>query len=180
MQVALVAAVVGVLAGYARGGRLRHLGERPVRLWALLVVGALLQWLAPNGPALVVSFVCLLACCLANLQMVGMGVVAVGLALNATVIAANGAMPVRPTALVHAGVVDDLDEARTFDLGGKRRLEEPGDRLTVLGDALPIRPVRQVLSFGDLVVAVGTADVLAQLMRRRRARLLTRSPAEVG
>ena len=179
MQVALVAAVLGVAAGYAGGGRLRHVGERRVERWPLLVVGAVLQVLAPNGLTLAASFLCLLACCLANLRLVGMGVVAVGLALNALVITANGAMPVRAAALVHAGIADDLEGARAEDLGAKRRLEEPGDRLTVLGDVLPVRPLRQVLSFGDLVVAVGTADVIAHLMRRRRARAPVASPAEV-
>jgi hypothetical protein len=177
MQYALVAAVIGVAAGYATGGRLRNLSDRSVTRWQLLVGGAVLQVVAPNSAALVASLLCLLAFCLANVRRVGMGVVAVGLGLNALVIAANGAMPVRPAALVRAGVVDDLDEAATHDLGAKRRLEEPGDRLTVLGDVLPARPLHQVLSFGDLIVAAGTADVVTHLMRRRRTRLLTPSAA---
>jgi hypothetical protein len=163
MVVALVAAVVGVLAGYATGGRLHHVGEHPLELWPLLLVGVVLQALAPNGVVLVTALLCLLAWCLANLQLVGLAVVAVGLALNALVIAANGAMPVRPEALERADVGAELD--------GTRRLEEPGDPLTVLGDVLPVRPLRLVLSFGDLIVAVGTADVVVHLMRRRRARL---------
>jgi hypothetical protein len=171
MQVALVAAVVGVLLGFASGGRLRHLGEHPLQLWPLLLVGVGLHVVAPNGVVLVAALVCLLAWCLANLQLVGMAVVAVGLALNVAVIAANGAMPVRPAALARAHVDADVD--------GPRRLQEPGDRLTVLGDALPVRPLRQVLSFGDLIVAIGTADVVVHLMRRRRARLPAPSPVAV-
>ena len=163
MVVALMAAVVGVLAGYATGGRLRHMGGHPLPLWPLLLVGVVLQALAPNGVVLAAALLCLLAWCLANVQLVGMAVVAVGLALNALVIVANGAMPVRPEALAKA----DVDA----DLGGTRRLQEPGDVLTFLGDVLPVRPLRVVLSFGDLIVAVGTADVVANLMRRRRARL---------
>jgi hypothetical protein len=168
MQVALVAAVVGIVAGYATGGRLRHLVEHPVSLWPLLVLGVALQVLASNGTVLTGALLCLLAFCLANLRLVGMAVVAVGLALNALVIAANGAMPVRPAALARADVEAQIE--------GTRRLEAPGDRLTFLGDVLPVRPLGLVLSFGDLIVAVGTADVVVHLMRRRRARL----PAGAG
>lgn len=168
MVVALLAAVVGVVAGYATGGRLRHLSGHRMEMWPLLVAGVVLQALAPNGVVLVAALLCLLAWCLANLQLVGMAVVAVGLALNALVIVVNGAMPVRPAALARADV--------EVDLGGTRRLEAPGDRLTFLGDVLPARPLRMVLSFGDLIVAVGTADVVVHLMRRRRARL----PAATG
>jgi hypothetical protein len=161
MQLALMAAAVGVVVGYATGGRLRHVGERPVRLWPLLVAGAVLQLAAPNGVVLVAGLMGVLGFCVANLQLVGMGVVTIGLALNVVVIAANGAMPVRPEALAKAHLSVD-------DVGGKRRLEEPGDRLTILGDVLPARPLRQVLSFGDLIIAAGTADVVVHLMRRRR------------
>lgn len=178
MQYALVAAALGVVAGYATGGRLRHLGDRPARGWPLLVGGVALQLVPGIGAlegaalALVLGSLGLLgAFTIANLRLVGMAVVTVGLGLNVVVIALNGAMPVRPAALVRAGVVDDAAEARTLDLGVKRRLEEPGDRLAVLGDVLPVRPLRQVLSFGDLVLAAGTADVVAHLMHRRRARL---------
>ena len=178
MQYALVAAALGVVAGYATGGRLRHLGDRPVRGWPLLAAGVALQGAAGIGALGVVSLAMvlgslglLLAFTIANLRLVGMAVIAVGLGLNIVVIALNGAMPVRPAALVRAGIVDDVAEANTLDLGVKRRLEEPGDRLSVLGDVLPVRPLRQVLSFGDLVLAAGTADVVAHLMHRRRARL---------
>ncbi|MEY2569110.1 MAG: hypothetical protein QOE35_3639 [Actinomycetota bacterium] len=165
MQYALAAAAVGVAAGYATGGRLRHVGGHPVRAWPLIAVGALLQLPGRGNVTIVLlSLVCLLAFALANLHLVGVGVIAVGLGLNALVIAANGAMPVRPAAAARVGL-------GPHELGGGRRLERPGDRLTGLGDGIPARPVHQVLSFGDLVVAVGTADVVAHLMRRRRTRL---------
>ena len=163
MVVALLAVVVGVLAGYATGGRLRHLSGHRMEMWPLLVIGVVLQAFAPNGVVLVAALLCLLAWCLANVHLVGMAVVAVGLALNALVIVVNGAMPVRPAALARA----DVDAA----VEGTRRLEEPGDRLTFLGDVLPVRPLHMAVSFGDLIVAVGAADAVVHLMRRRRARL---------
>jgi hypothetical protein len=164
MQYALVAAALGVLAGYATGGRLRNVGVHPVRAWPLIAVATLLQLPGrANATMLVFALACLLAFALANLHIVGVGVIAVGLALNAAVIAANGAMPVRASAAARVGL-------GPADLGGGRRLEQPGDRLIVLADVLPARPLRQVLSFGDLVVAAGTADVVARLMGRRRTR----------
>jgi hypothetical protein len=164
MQWALVAVALGVAVGYATGGRIQNLSAHSVRALPLLAVGAGLPLFGrDNATVLVLSLLALFAFALANLQLVGMGVVAVGLALNAVVITANGAMPVRPAAAERVGV--DVDE-----LGGGRRLESPGDRFTALADVLPARPLRQVLSFGDLVIAAGMVDVIARLMRRRRAR----------
>ena len=173
-----MAAALGVLAGWATGGRLGHISRHPLDWLPLLAVGVALPVVAELGSldgaaglALVLaSFACLLGFCLLNLRLVGMGVVAVGLSLNALVIALNGAMPVRAAALVRAGVAEDARDAATLDLGVKRRLATDGDRLAVLGDVLPVRPLRQVLSFGDLIVAAGTIDLVANLMRRRRPR----------
>ena len=175
--------MAGVLLGWATGGRLAHVGRHPLRSLGLLAAGVALPVLAEvvDGLALLLvlgSLGCLLAFCLRNLHLVGMGVIAVGLGLNGLVISVNGAMPVRPAALVRAGVADDAGQARSLDLGAKRRLEQPGDHLTVLGDALPVRPLRQVLSFGDLVVAAGTADLVVHLMQRRRRRLAGDGPAD--
>lgn len=163
MQWALVAVALGVAVGYATGGRIEHVSTHSVRAWPLLAVGAALPLFGrDHGTVAVLSLLTLLAFTLANLHRVGMGVVAVGLGLNLVVIAANGAMPVRPAAAERVGIDADA-------LGGGRRLEAPDDRFTALGDVLPARPLHQVLSFGDLVIAAGTADVIVHLMRRRRA-----------
>jgi hypothetical protein len=96
-----------------------------------------------------------------------MAVIAVGIALNALVITVNSGMPVRRDAIVAAGIADDraIDD---IDFGTKRHLEEPDDRLMFLGDIIPVPVLEEVLSFGDLVLAVGVADVLASLMGSRR------------
>jgi hypothetical protein len=177
MQHAILAAAIGVAAGYATGGRLRNLGSHPLRSWPFLAVGVLAQLFASDSVIVFFSFVCLLGFALRNLHLVGMGVVAIGLALNTVVIGLNGAMPVHPAALVKAGIAENMDMVDFVELGGKQRLEQPGDLLTGLGDIIPVRPFHQVLSFGDIIVAVGTADVIAHLMRRRRARLRTAAPS---
>ena len=81
---------------------------------------------------------------------------------NVAVIGANGGMPVRGEAIL---TVDrDLTPAQLtrLEFGAKRHLEQPDDQLTFLGDVVPVRPLRQVVSFGDLILAVGMADVVVR------------------
>ncbi|HEX2850321.1 MAG TPA: DUF5317 family protein [Acidimicrobiales bacterium] len=169
----VVAVVGGVLVGVATGGRLANLGEAPFRIWPALAVGVGLQ-IAANamrggtGLALVLaSYVLLLVFAAANLARVGMGLVLVGIAMNVVAIAVNGGMPVRGEAIVAAGIASRR-EIPTIEFGSKRHLETPDDRLTFLGDIIPIGlGPGEVLSFGDLVMAVGIADVIVHLMRQR-------------
>jgi len=35
----------------------------------------------------------------------------------------------------------------------------------IISDVIPARPLREVLSFGDVIMAVGLADVLLHLLR---------------
>jgi len=175
----LVAVTAGLALGLLAGGRLGAAGTRPFRLLPLLVAGVagpLAAELADlgGGPgrALVLGGqVALVAFAAANLRVVGMPVVLVGLGLNAAVLAANDAMPVRATALVEAGHDGGLEG---IDLGVERRLEAPGDALTGLADIVPVRPLGEVVSFGDLILAAGVADVAFRMVlppgaRRRRA-----------
>ena len=71
-------------------------------------------------------------------------------------------------------------------LGAKRHLERSGDRLTVLGDTIPIRPLHEVASFGDLILAMGVGDLAFRLLRpaglrrqRRSRRAFAPQPLEV-
>jgi hypothetical protein len=167
-----VAVALGIAIGLLTGGRLQHVGERTFHAVPLLVVGVALQLvsglLADVSVALVLlSYVALLAFCALNLRIVGMGVVFVGLAMNALVIGVNGGMPVRRSAVVAADVAgyDDLPEIK---LKGKRHFEDEDDRLMLLADIVPVPPLGEVLSFGDLVMSVGVADVLVHLLRPQR------------
>jgi hypothetical protein len=176
MRFTVVAVAAGVLIGLATGGGFRHLAGRSLRSWSLLFSGLALQAVGSTmesklGLALVVtSYGLLVAFALANASMVGMWLVALGIALNLVVIAVNGGMPVRPSAVVVAGIADST-ELEVIDLGPKRHIERPTDRLTGLGDVIPVRPLSEVLSFGDVMMNVGVANVLAHLLRpsRRRA-----------
>lgn len=167
-----VAIVVGVLVGLVRGGRFGNLGDAAFRMWPLLVLGVVVQGAAAftgEGavPVILVSYALLLAFCAVNLTHAGMGVVLVGIALNLVVIGVNGGMPVRQEAIVAAGIVEH-HEVKDLEFGEKRHLETSRDRITFLGDIVPVPVAREVLSFGDLVMSVGVAAVLANLLRVRQ------------
>lgn len=177
-----VAIVAGVVIGLALGGRFDSLGEASFRLWPLLIVGVVVQGAASftaDGavPLILASYALLLLFTITNLQHAGMGVVFVGIAMNLVVIGANDGMPVRDDAIVAAGIVD-YEEIPSLDFGAKRHLETPDDRLTFLGDIIPVPVAEEVLSFGDLAMSVGVATVLAGLLRKRRGPALTPTAPE--
>ncbi|MGH9062829.1 MAG: DUF5317 family protein [Acidimicrobiales bacterium] len=202
MAFTLIALAVGLAIGLASGGRLANAGRRSVQALALLGLGIVAEVLAAvlggvAGTALTVcAYALLLAFALANLVLVGMGLVVVGLALNALVIVVDGGMPVEGPAAVAAGIATPAQVSRLAHLGpdlrpvgdGRHHLAGPGDRLRPLDDRLPLGPLGEVLSFGDLVLAVGLVDVAAHLTRplRRPARAgrrlqgRERAPALVG
>jgi hypothetical protein len=184
MGFTLVAVVAGVVIGLLAGGRVANASARPLRgtavLGAAVVLQALPQLVHVSGPTglgcVLGSYVLLLAFAAANIRLVGMPVVLVGLVLNLIVIAANSGMPVRADAILTIERNRTPAELENITFGAKRHLEVPGDRLTILGDVLPVRVLHQVLSFGDLVLAVGIGDLIFRLLkpgapigRRRRA-----------
>jgi hypothetical protein len=165
------AVAAGVVLGLALGGRPSNIGRRPLQLVMVLAVSVALQAVAENvdigdtlGLALVLtSYVGLSAFAVANIRLVGMPVVLVGLVCNLAVITVNGGMPVDREAIVAAGVASDA-EVDHLDFGAKRHLED-GDALMVLGDIIPVSLTSEVLSFGDLILAFGVADVIFRLLR---------------
>jgi len=172
-----IAVALGVLAGLAAGGRPGDAAGATLRLWPALVVGAAAQWVpevldVPERAAfaaVAVSYLALAAFAVANVRLVGMPVVLVGLALNIVVILPNGGMPVGAEAIGRVGLVGP-DEVAAVDFGSKRHLERDDDVLTVLGDIVPVAPLREVISFGDLVLAAGVMDVVFRLLRPTRRR----------
>jgi Na+-transporting methylmalonyl-CoA/oxaloacetate decarboxylase gamma subunit len=117
--------------------------------------------------ALVASYVLLLGFCGANLVRRGMGIVFLGIFLNALVITVNQGMPVDlPDAWRDEGPVETTV---------KHHEQTDDDRLLVLNDIVPVPgPWQTVVSFGDLIMTVGLLDVAFHASRRRRA---TRRPS---
>lgn len=172
MAYAVVAIVLGGVVGLAAGGRLRNLGEHRLNAWPLLAAGVLLQLLSelPDGNAsvalLLASYAALLLFAAANVRLLGMALVVAGLALNLAVIAVNGGMPVRPSAVIRAGIAEDARGLHDIHLKAKHHYERPSDRLLLLADVIPVRPLREVLSLGDLVMSLGITVVVSTLLRR--------------
>lgn len=197
MVLTVAALAAGLAAGVAGGGSLGAVGRRRLRLWWLLIPGFGLEALADRlgAPvaaqvAAVTGYACLLAFVVANRLLVGTGVIATGLLLNAAVVSVDGGMPVRPAAVVAAGLARPGLPVPP-PAGHRHHLERPGDRFTVLDDREAFLPLHRVFSVGDLVLAVGVADAAAHLVlpatararrRRRAARwaLVRRGGATLG
>lgn len=177
-----VALGVAILVVPLGGGQYRRLGAiRLVRLWMLfgaLGIQILLELVdLPRAryddiglALLLTSYVLILGFALSNLLVTGMGVIAVGIAMNAFVIALNGTMPyavppgTRPETTV------------------KHRPQRSDDLATALSDRIALgSPFGASISFGDLVIAVGLVDLCYRNSRRpRRSRRRTRHPSELG
>lgn len=172
----LLALLVGLAVGLVRGGQLARLWQSPLRWPALLVIAvpcafgadALNISLAPL--IAMVGLAAALVFALANLNLIGMGVIAFGIVANLAAIGLNGAMPVRADALVESGMVaaDDLGNVR---LHASREFTYRETKLAVLGDVFPVPATHQVVSLGDLIILVGLADVIANLLLGRSRRL---------
>ena len=181
MLVLVLILVGGVLAGYAFGGRLRHLSNARVRWWWLAPIALGIQAIpAPALPGtqgdllgvglLLGSFGLLLVLAAANLRQPGFALILVGVALNLVVIGANRGMPVEASALRKAGAAESVEELR--DAEGKHHLATEDDVLLPLADVIPVPGLRLVLSAGDVAAYVGAAIFVAFAMRRpaRRGR----------
>ena len=175
MRFTLLAVAAGLVIGLLTGGHTDHLASRSFRFWPLLALGLALQAVSGRFPGdgglvlLVASYCVLVAFSAGNALRVGMWMVALGIGLNLLTIAVNGGMPVRPSAVVAAGIAEP-GEVASLRIEGKRHLERPSDRLMAISDVIPVRPVREVLSFGYVIMAVGLADVIVHLLRPPPAR----------
>jgi len=170
--------------GWLRGGSLEQLATMQLRwAWlvgaatALTVLGAFAGRLGLPAPG-VVYVVCIgsaaaLVCAFVwlNRHLIGIPLVAVGFAMNAIVILANGAMPVSERAADRAGV--DLAALRA-DEDAKHEVADRRTRLRLLADVVPVPlpgPLRRgsnVVSAGDVVLAAGLAQLVLNGMRGRQ------------
>jgi hypothetical protein len=86
-----------------------------------------------------------------------MGVITIGVALNAFVIALNQGMPYR------------VPEGEHVEATVKHRPEKPDDILPELGDYIMLGdPFDVSISFGDLIIGVGLVDLTYRASRRPR------------
>lgn len=173
-----LAIVLAISIGMAllRGGRLLNLSEVKLRAWPLLVVGFGMQLAADYIPSdrtwshdaavtlVILSFVPLMAIAWLNRAEAGMWLVGLGVFMNFTVIAVNSGMPVLPEA-ASLGLGRDIT-ALDFDALSKHVLMDDSTRLAFLGDVIPVRVIRNVVSLGDVFLAVGLGVFVEDQMRR--------------
>ena len=62
----------------------------------------------------------------------------------------------------------DAADLEHVTLSGPYELSDAGTSIASLGDTIPLSFAKQVVSFGDLIILVGIADVLANLLAQRR------------
>ena len=106
---------------------------------------------------------------LKNLQITGMIIMMIGVAMNIAPVVANGSMPVSELALQSVGQVDDEGNA---DISGLRESSSTAGRLAAFGDVVPVPVVNSVVSLGDLVMLIALADITSNLWLRTRRREL--------
>ncbi len=169
--------VIGLVLGYLAGGRLRNFEHLRLRWWALAPLGFLMQ-LVPlplqghlerqvSVGLLIASYPVLLAFVARNIRLPGLPLLFIGLAMNLLVISVNDGMPVTRHALEASGQGNLLQDL-IHNGGAKHHLAGSGDVLLPLGDVIPIgKPIRQVVSAGDLVVYAGMIWLIVAVMRRR-------------
>ena len=168
MSFALLLALALALGfGLWRGGSLHALAATKVRWSVLLFEGLLVQlafdiWdppaLTSSGAlaVLLVSNLAVGAFILLNRRVAGMLVIGVGLVLNTVVITANQAMPVSAAASATAGI--DPPAAASDDLKHERLDDET--KLGWLADVIPVPVLAEVLSLGDVVLALGVGRLV--------------------
>ncbi|WP_420608511.1 DUF5317 family protein [Candidatus Poriferisodalis sp.] len=145
-----------------RGVRINH--------WPVLVLGAVLSLavgldtnMLAGRFALGISLALLLAGCLLNRHIAGASIAAIGMAANLGVLLVNGYVPVSEGAVVAAGIID-FDGINRVLLGAARRWSDDATIAAWLGAAIPLAPLKDVITLGDLVTAAGLANVAFRLM----------------
>ena len=111
----VLALVIGAIVGVCRGGHVAALSGVRFASLSLVVMAVIssvatehLDLPAPGWIALG-SLVMALAFAFRNIRLAGMAVVSVGIIANLVPLVVNGATPVRPEALVEAGMVNAAD-----------------------------------------------------------------------
>ncbi len=161
---------VALITGGTPSGILSRIRGVRINHWPVLVLGAVLSLavgldtnMLAGRFALGISLALLLAGCLLNRHIAGASVAAIGMAANLGVLLANGYVPVSEGAVVAAGIID-FDGIDRVLLGAARRWSDGATIAAWLGAAIPLAPLKDVITLGDLVTAAGLANVGFRLM----------------
>ena len=186
MLVLGIAAVIALLIPLVTLGSYKRLIETKFHWSWLLPAGLAIQlgleyytlprryWDNLGFGFLVGSYVLLLAFAGRNVVLRGMSIVLIGIACNAAVITLNTGMPVKYPR-----------EWRTESWAKATVKHHPrthGEELLFLSDIIVVRSPNTVMSFGDLILAIGLCDVAYNASRdpRRRKKKAQRPVARVA
>lgn len=139
------------------------------------------DWSDSAGIAMVLtSFGLLMILVLLNRTKPGMWLAGIGVLMNFTVIAINGGMPVLAGAAEVASgfAVSEPDLSGTF----KHVLMDESSKLTFFADVIPLRLAgrSEVISIGDIFLAVGLGVFLEHELRRPRRWFKKGARAQAG
>jgi uncharacterized protein DUF5317 len=173
MKFVLATLVLACGLGLLVGGRPSALASLKVRWTPAALIGLALQLAPFPGDTLplvmlFVSFVFLTAFAVVNLRakVSGFVLILIGVLMNFTVIAVNQGMPVARDALVASHQQETLPILLERP-GAKHHLAGSGDRLMFLADVIPLPPLEQVVSLGDVLAYTGVVWLVVAGMRRR-------------
>ena len=173
LNVVLLALVIGKLLG----GRLGRLADTPIAgkelvfaaigLQMIAFPWSFLPWTTPSGLARaiwIVSFALLIAMLVMNRALPGVAIVAAGLTCNiVAVVANNGLMPVRPSALLEAGTEYHVHN-------NSIQVVDPNLGFLIDRWAAPQwLPMGNVFSVGDVLIAIGTIVAVVAAMQAPRS-----------
>lgn len=182
---------VALAISMLRGGRLVNLGDIELKAWWLLILALGLQLgtrLVPDTESMawlgvtmvLVSFGLLIILVILNRKSPGMWIAGAGVLMNFAVIAVNGGMPVLAEAAEVASGFTVIDP----DLSGsfKHVLLDDSSRLTFFADVIPLRflGISEVISLGDVFLALGLGVFLEHELRRPRRFFKRGAHAEPG
>ncbi|MDQ3985115.1 MAG: DUF5317 domain-containing protein [Actinomycetota bacterium] len=172
----VVALVLAAVLARFRGGSFQLLADTRLRWTILLFEGLLIQVLFdiwdPPGltrsgalAVLIVSNVAVAAFIALNARMPGLLLAGLGLLLNVVVITANQAMPVSDSAAKTAGVAPPPESSTEL----KHERLDTDTKLPWLADVIPVPGLGEILSAGDIFLALGIGRlVYAQMSPKSR------------
>lgn len=186
-MILLAAVILAFLIAILAGGKLGRLADLPLRAPWLALLGFGLQLYMIYAPAdtaqgflsirtltLIASYVLLLVLVWVNRRIPGMLIIGLGLALNFSVMLANGGyMPITPEAVRGVGHEYQLESAELGDRLPNTKdvlLSREQTNLWFLSDVFvvpPPFPIPTVFSAGDAVLALGAFVLILKAMHNR-------------
>jgi hypothetical protein len=182
LEMLLETTIISIAVGWFRKGKLINLESIPFGGWPFILAGFIIYalqiaalsfmpgaysiWVHSNLQYLrAVSSILLIIGIIVSSRSAGFFTTASGIALNAVAMLINrGKMPVSPDALLHLGLVEQLN---VLSQGGSSThiIADKATRLYYLSDIIPVPIITpKVVSVGDILLAVGIFLIIQKYM----------------